>query len=115
MRYKMVPNTPLSAEEPRPEDFIFADKEPKPLNLEEVKKMIGYPKEAKDHQIEGNIVMRILVDKKGDSTRYISVKKLHPLLLEAVEEHVFSLKFSPAIKDGEPILFWINISFWFKA
>lgn len=114
MKYKIVPNTPLSENEPDPTDFVFLDEEPEPLNLEDVKAMIGYPKEAKEQGITGTVIARILVNEKGDSSRYILVKKVHKSLYEAVEEHVFKLKFSPALKDKKPILFWTNIQFRFR-
>ncbi|MCB0836385.1 MAG: TonB family protein [Bacteroidetes bacterium] len=100
--------------EPDINDFIFADQEPKPLNMAEVRKAIGYPEEAIAKNVEGTVVVRVLVDKEGKYVKHTIVKKLYPPLAEAVEAQVSKLTFSPAMLNGEPIMFWVNIPFAFK-
>jgi protein TonB len=94
--------------------FIFAEEEPRPVNMDDIKKLIGYPQIARDAGIEGSVVVRVLVDKKGNYNRHKIINQVHPILAKAVEEHLNKLKFTPAIQGGKPIQFWVNIPFNFK-
>jgi protein TonB len=87
---------------------------PKPLNIEEVMKKIGYPTIAKEAGIEGQVMLRILVDEKGNYIRHIISKAAHPLLQAEVEKHAQELHFTPAIQDGKAIKCWVDIPFNFK-
>ncbi|MCB0855879.1 MAG: energy transducer TonB, partial [Bacteroidetes bacterium] len=101
-------------QEPEINAFIFAEEEPTPVNMDDIKKLIGYPQIARDAGIEGNVVVRVLVDKKGNYDKHRIINQVHPILAKAVEEHVPKLKFTPAIQGGKPIKFWVNIPFNFK-
>jgi protein TonB len=100
--------------EPSPDEFIFVSEEPQPLNMDDVRKIIGYPEIARDAGIEGQVVVRVLVDEKGNYRKHKMIKKVHPILAEAVESNLKQLKFSPAIQGNKPIKFWVNIPFRFK-
>jgi hypothetical protein len=98
--------------EPDVNDVIVAEKQPVPINMMEVRKRIGYPKAAR--RKGGTVVARVLVDEKGNYVRHVIINVGHPILSEAVEEHISLLKFSPAIQGGKPIKLWTNIPFGFK-
>jgi protein TonB len=101
-------------QEPDANDFIFAEEEPQPVNMAEVQKLIGYPQIARDAGIQGTVVMRVLVDKRGAYKKHRVVSQAHPILAQAVESQIGKLKFTPAIQGGKPIEFWVNIPFAFK-
>ncbi len=101
-------------QEPDINEFIFAEEEPKPVNMADVQKLIGYPQIARDAGIEGNVVVRVLVDKRGNYDKHKIITQVHPILTKAVEEHINKLQFTPAIQGGKPIKFWVNIPFNFK-
>ncbi|GAB4415703.1 MAG: hypothetical protein OHK0039_24490 [Bacteroidia bacterium] len=101
-------------QEPSMDAFIFAEEEPQPINMDDIKKLIGYPQIARDAGIEGSVVVRVLVDKKGNYNKHRIINQVHPVLAKAVEEHVAKLRFTPAIQGGKPIQFWVNIPFNFK-
>ncbi|MEO0468619.1 MAG: energy transducer TonB [Bacteroidota bacterium] len=101
-------------QEPDINAFVFAEEEPAPVNMDDIKKLIGYPQIARDAGIEGNVVVRVLVDKKGNYSKHRVINQVHPILAKAVEEHIGKLKFTPAIQGGRPIKFWVNIPFNFK-
>jgi periplasmic protein TonB len=82
--------------------------------MDDVKKAIGYPPVAKEAGIEGQVMLRILVDEQGNYIRHIISKAAHPLLQAEVEKHARELHFTPAIQGGKPIKFWVNIPFNFK-
>lgn len=95
-------------------DFVSVEQEPVPVNINDIKSLIGYPQIARDAGIQGQVVVRVLVDKTGNYDRHKVVKSVHPILDEAVQAHLSKLKFTPAIQGGRPIKFWVNIPFNFK-
>lgn len=101
-------------EEPSSEAFIFVDEEPAPINLKEVRQSVTYPEKAVEDEIQGTVIVRILIDKKGKYRRHIVVKEENPLLSAAVEEVIGDLVFTPAKLKGEPVMYWLNIPFPFK-
>lgn len=100
--------------EPDINAFVFAEEEPQPVNLADIQKAIGYPQIARDAGIEGNVVVRILVDEKGNYQRHKILNSVHPILEKAVEDKIAQLRFTPAIQGGKPIKFWVNVPFAFK-
>jgi protein TonB len=101
-------------EEPDINAFIFAEEEPKPVNMDDVRRAIGYPQIARDAGIEGTVVVRVLVDEQGAYRRHKILNSVHPILQKAVEQKIGMLTFTPAIQGGKPIQFWVNIPFNFK-
>ncbi len=95
-------------------DFVSVEQEPVPVNIDDIKSLIGYPNIAKDAGIQGQVVVRVLVDKTGNYAQHKIVKSVHPILDEAVSQQLSKLKFTPAIQGGRPIKFWVNIPFAFK-
>jgi protein TonB len=104
----------IAEEEPDVDAFVFVSEEPQPLNMDDIVAIIGYPDVARDANIQGQVVVRVLVDEKGKYRRHKMVKRVHPILAEAVENNLHKLKFSPAIQGNRPIKFWVNIPFRFK-
>ncbi|MEM6345038.1 MAG: energy transducer TonB [Bacteroidota bacterium] len=96
------------------QEFIYAEKEPQVLNMGDVAAKIEYPQLARDAGIEGIVIVRVLVDEEGNYEKHKFIEKIHPILSDQVEAHVHELKFSPALQDGKPIKFWVNIPFGFK-
>ena len=97
--------------EPDINAFVFAEEEPKPVMTDDIHQVLGYPQIARDAGIEGNVVVRVLVDEDGKYSRHKVINQVHPVLAKAVEEHVGNLRFTPAIQGGKPIKFWVNIPF----
>ena len=100
--------------EPDPNAFIMVEKEPAPVNMDDIKKLIGYPATAREAEIEGKVVLRILVGKDGRYVKHIVVKNPHPMLTKEVEKHLHALTFTPGIQAGKPISVWVTIPFDFK-
>ncbi|MCS7297218.1 MAG: TonB family protein [Bacteroidia bacterium] len=101
-------------EEPDPNAFIAVEKEPQPVNMDEIKKRIGYPPLAKEAGIQGKVIVRVLVGKTGKYERHIVLKSPHKLLSEAVEKELPFLEFTPGIQAGKPIKVWVTIPFDFQ-
>lgn len=100
-------------EEPEINAFILVEEEPRPINLDEVIELIGYPTIARDAGISGRVVIRILVDENGKYKKHKVINTIHPLLTEACEAHIQKLAFTPAIQGSKSIKFWVNIPFNF--
>ena len=109
------PPPELATQEPDPNKLDFPQVQPKPLNMDEIIKMIGYPLEVKEAGIEGRVFLKILVDENGNYVRHTLLKSAHPLLIAEVEKYVNQLKFTPAMLNGKAIPFWLNVPFYFKA
>lgn len=87
---------------------------PAPINMNEVQQVIGYPYAAIQANIEGYVILKILVDENGDYLKHIVLTSPHPILLKAVEEQVSNLKFTPAYQGGKTIKYWLVVPFKFK-
>ncbi|MCI4669053.1 MAG: M56 family metallopeptidase [Bacteroidia bacterium] len=94
-------------------ELVFASEVATPLNINEVKKTIGYPKTAREQGIQGQVVVRILVDKEGKVRDFKTVMSESPVLEKAVLPHITELEFSPAAIDGKKASMWVNIPFRF--
>ncbi len=101
-------------EDPNPNQFIPVTKKPEPLNMQEVVSQVAYPTIAKEGGIEGDIILKVLVDKEGKYVKHTILKTIHPVLVREVEKHIASLTFNPAMQGNNPISFWQVIPFSFR-
>lgn len=100
-----------SAEDPAIDDTdtIIVDVPPTPLNMDDFLRAVAYPKAARRANVEGRVVVRILIDTTGSPIGYKLLESPHELLTEAVENNIWILRFSLAISDGKPIKCWVNV------
>lgn len=89
-------------------------KEPEPINMGDVSRLIGYPEIARDAGIQGNVVVRVLIGPEGVPLDNKVITQVSPILSNQVEYYLMDLRFTPAIMNDEPIPFWVNIPFNFK-
>ncbi|MEM7656562.1 MAG: TonB family protein, partial [Bacteroidota bacterium] len=109
-----IPAIFAEPEMPKAEDFVIAEEEPIPVNMSDVSKLIGYPQMARDAGIEGTVIVRVLVDKRGKYRDHKLINSAHVILDRAVQKELDKLQFTPAIQGGKPIPFWVNIPFRFS-
>ena len=88
--------------------------DPTMLNLDSVRMAIGYPQEARDLGIQGEVIIRVRFDKQGRYERDTLIQGVHPILDDAIRAKVIFLRCTPAIIDGQPAPFYVNIPFKFK-
>lgn len=86
---------------------------PKPVNIEEVKLNIGYPDDARDKGVTGEVIVKLLVDEKGKVLKHEIVQNPDQLLVDGVVPHLKELEFTPAKVDGEVSKSWVNVPFKF--
>ena len=99
---------------PAIDDFIFVHEEPKAVNLDQVRDLMGYPPLAKEAGLEGRVLARVLVDEQGNYLRHRIINQPHPVLRSHTERYLRELRFSPALRDGRALRFWVNIPFDFQ-
>jgi protein TonB len=109
-------NQPVEIDEapPDPTAFVAVEKEPEPINMDQIRSRIGYPSFAKEAGIQGKVIVRVLVGKNGKYERHIVLKSPHNVLKEAVEKELPNLEFTPGIQAGKPIRVWVTIPFDFQ-
>lgn len=75
-----------------------------------------FPKMAQDAGVEGMVVLKVYVDKKGDVKKWEVMSAKPPGL--GFEEEVFKViplwKFTPAIQQNKPVGAWIAVPFNFE-
>ncbi|MFN8397696.1 MAG: energy transducer TonB [Bacteroidia bacterium] len=98
---------------PHPDSVQVFHTPPIPVNLDQLKGLIGYPMAAKERGIEGTVQLRVLFDEKGNYVRHVVVNDPSPILTRAVEAHVSKLIYVPPSRDERPVAAWVDIPFQF--
>ncbi|MEO1451289.1 MAG: M56 family metallopeptidase [Bacteroidota bacterium] len=96
------------------QDHTEVEHLPEPLNMVPLQKAIGYPKSAYKNNIEGMVVLRILVGTEGEYIRHELANDAPEVLVDAVEKSIKQIKFKPAQHKGEAVKCWVNIPFNFR-
>ncbi len=99
--------------EPAPDEFIPVEKEPA-TDMTELQKRVVYPQMAIKQNIEGKVVIRVLVGKDGKPRKYIIDQSVSTSLDEAAAKTVMSSVFTPAIQNNTPVDCWVSIPVIFK-
>ena len=73
----------------------------------------NYPQEAKDEGIEGEVIVKILVNKKGIVTETKIIKGI-PILNNAAIEAIKKAKFKPGKYKGKSVDVWVRIPIGFE-
>lgn len=87
---------------------------PKPKNLAQVKSLIHYPESARNNGIQGELPVRVLIDKKGRIVSHEYMTENARFFREAVDPHIYKLRFESATFHGKPMNAWVTIWFEFK-
>lgn len=96
-------------QEPDIDAFVAVEKEPAPVNMDALKKSMGYPPIAREANIQGSVVVRVLVDKFGNYSKHKVLRSPHQSLTKVVEDNIKMLKFTPGIQAGKPIPCWVTV------
>jgi TonB family protein len=73
-----------------------------------------YTEEARRNAVEGKVVLRV---EFGADGKIGDIKPVHELpdgLTQKAIEAAKLIKFEPALKDGQPIMMWLNVVYRFK-
>ncbi len=99
---------PPEEEEPIVPFYALSDK---PVEIKRVNPV--YPELAKKAGIEGTVVVKVLVNTKGDVEK-VEILKSHPLLDESAIEAAKQFKFKPGKQRDKFVKVWVSIPFNFK-
>lgn len=72
-----------------------------------------YPELARQAGIEGRVILKALIDEKGNVTR-VSVLQGDDIFKESAVAAMYKMRFKPAINGSKPIKVWITIPFNFQ-
>jgi TonB family protein len=80
---------------------------PLPRSIEVPPKLIKavkpvYPSVLRRHRVAGEVVVRFVVDKDGNTADLTIISSTHKLMEEAAIDAVLKWKFNPALKNGKP-------------
>ena len=76
---------------------------------------LQYPEEAFRNNIQGKVVLRLLIEQNGEISDISIYKSVHPLLdSEALRVAKTMLRFTPAIKNGLPVRSYLYLPIGFK-
>lgn len=68
-----------------------------------------YPKEARNAKIEGTVMVKALVDTKGNVAKVQVAKGIHATLDKAAMDAVKKWRFNPGRYNGKPVGTWIAV------
>jgi len=99
-----IGESPKVEGQPQPDNSV--DTKPVPL-----KSFIPrYTEEARKNQVQGVVMMRILVGEDGDVKQVRIVRGLPDGLSETAIAGAYQMKFKPATKNGLPVSHWIVVT-----
>ncbi|MFK7971509.1 MAG: hypothetical protein AB8F95_14155 [Bacteroidia bacterium] len=75
---------------------------------------IRYPGIAREANIEGEYVVKGLIDEKGKLITFYPIQFAHPILMEAVDQHITKLHFNGRHETFTYKKYWVNIPFTFR-
>lgn len=99
---------------------IFAQEEkpdvmPEPIGgIEAIMKNVVYPESAKEEGIQGKVIVKLIVDEKGNVSSTEVVQSVNKELDKAAVTAIKKTKFNPAMKDKKPVKCEIAIPVQFK-
>lgn len=96
--------------EEEPADFVPFEKEPVAIKRIEPK----YPELALKAGLEGNVYVRVWVDKEGKVRKAVVQKSDAPIFDEAAREAAMQWVFTPALMQNGPVSVWVVIPFRFR-
>jgi periplasmic protein TonB len=93
-----------------PPDFVPYEKEPTIVKRVEPK----YPELALRAGLEGNVLVKVWVDKEGKIRKVVLIKSDAPIFEEAAIAAAQQWVFTPAVMQKGPVSVWVSIPFRFR-
>ncbi len=94
--------------------FIFPDTAPEIIDQAGLINLIEYPAEARRNGIEGMVVVKMLVDENGDTSRMEILKGIQYDCDREALRVLRRAKFKPATHNGQPVKSWHTHPIRFK-
>jgi TonB family protein len=74
----------------------------------------NYTVKARDEKIQGTVVLQVVFDKNGRITNVIPIRELPYGLTEQAIGTAYRIRFTPAMKDGQPVSVRGSLEFTFN-
>ena len=104
---------PPSDKLPEIDEFVPVEDMPR-YDQRELGRALRYPETARRNGLEGEVVLRILIDKTGLVADIKVDRSTNPAFEAEAIRAVRKTSFTPAIQQGRPIAVWIQIPVLFK-
>ncbi len=104
---------PPSDKLPEIDEFVPVQDMPR-YDERELGRALVYPEIARRNGLEGEVLLRILVDKTGQVVKITVDRSTNPAFEAEAIRAVRKTSFTPAIQYGRPIAVWIQIPVYFK-
>jgi len=98
------------AEFPGINDFVPVDEQPAVVK----RAPAAYPELAKTARIEGNVYLKVLVDKDGKPRKAVVFKSDAEVFNDAAIESALKSSYTAATSDGNPVACWLVVPYSFK-
>ena len=92
------------------DEFVAVDQQPAIIK----RAPVSYPELAKKARIEGNVYLKVLVDKDGKPKKAVVFKSDAEVFNEAAIQSALKSTYSAAVSDGKPVASWLVLPFTFK-
>jgi protein TonB len=99
----------LQSDEPGMNDFVAVEQQPVIIN----KVLPIYPDLAKKAGLEGKVIVKGLIDEKGDIKKVV-VLSGDEMFKDAAVQALYQTKFKPAINGNRAVKVWITYPFIFR-
>ncbi|HVK38753.1 MAG TPA: energy transducer TonB [Candidatus Kapabacteria bacterium] len=99
--------------EPDP-DAVSEIDQPPTVDMEELASRIIYPEDARKAGLEGQVIIRVLLDEEGNPVEFRIDHSDADIFVDPAINAVTSMKFEPARKQGRPVECWISVPIKFK-
>jgi TonB family protein len=93
--------------------FIAVEQEPA-FDLAELQKNVEYPEMARRAGIQGQVLIRVYIDKEGKPRKYFIQSSDSQMLNDAATKAVLKTVYTPAIQNHQPTGCWISIPIKFQ-
>lgn len=91
------------------------DKYPEPIGgIETIIKNVVYPILAKEAGIEGKVMVKTIIDEKGNVLETEILERVNADCDKAAMDAIKKTKFTPGIKDNKPVKAVVKIPVMFK-
>lgn len=88
---------------------------PAPIGgMKAIAEHVVYPETAKINKLEGKVMVKVLIDEKGNVASTEILESLSSECDKAAVDAIMKVKFNPAIKDGKKIKSEVVIPIQFK-
>ena len=116
---KVDVNQPIEVvkeDEPDPDEFIAADKEPDGNFIRaEIQKNAVYPAVAQRANMEGTVTLQVLIGKDGRVKKTKVLSSTNEVFEKAAQEAALKVVATPALQGNKPIEYWMTIPVRFSS